>query len=74
MFQSLIGRLQTRPWMLEWIGWRIKFQSLIGRLQTELRDDDDVFGILRFQSLIGRLQTVLSVRKCGLSWSGFNPS
>ena len=55
MFQSLIGRLQTRIDEID-ADQAVWFQSLIGRLQTP-----SLTGHLkrggRFQSLIGRLQT-----------------
>ena len=33
-FQSLIGRLKTDKWLIDWFGGG-KFQSLIGRLKTK---------------------------------------
>ena len=71
-FQSLIGRLQTRP-RSGVGGSHAEFQSLIGRLQTA-RIMRLSTSAVTFQSLIGRLQTTFQEQDIQLSIYGFNPS
>ena len=61
MFQSLIGRLETRN-QKEVVLCAVQFQSLIGRLET-WAGQLALLCIGQFQSLIGRLETSLTGRR-----------
>ena len=71
LFQSLLGRLQTKP--IQMVCTKENgFQSLLGRLQTAMPTKKNK-PIPKFQSLLGRLQTTWGTGHQGQDRS-FNPS